>query len=897
MPPLMLPILFTLNPCMAMMFYLTLQEASTIASRLTSSEGAGRNLYAIMVAATGAAALADLCASTVTLYWAPAGLSFQAMVFLGLAAIFFVYLPMGGMNDEAKSQELAAVKDTSPARAGHSILGFIGGFGACAVILSISSFFSYFSSGYWYFAPDNAMVAISYPTTTLFAKPLLDLGIIVSVIVSTILGIVWPRFSSFKSTGYALLLAGASMSFFAFWIHENSGSWYANLLIYTISLILLGIGAGLVIDGAMYLARDEVSRPFGLFLIGVILPFGWHIATTFPSAQTATETSEMMTWIYVLEGAALIFLVGAFLAWILYKNMKPLHLSEAAITRTHRRRRSVVTAAILLAVLAGTSFIAQFAMTGSVALPSSTTIQIQGEHDIGKPFGVNCHLSNIEDATDFKVDNPVDARLLTYAGCTWIRSDYWWANLFPNATGVFDRTFLSLLDKFVANTSSYGLKVQALLSYGQSWACVEDPYTSDWYNGHPTYSTYPMNITNWTNYIGFVAARYKGNASAECYEIYNEPNNEKYWCVNPLLFANLTVEAAMTIKKIDNATIVLGPGLSQTGLNDPRVPDTGHADRQFLVDWVTDADSLARNAGYTNGFGSLFDGVCLHPYGTWGSQVANYQALESYMSQQSTRFGKTFLIDNSETGYNTADPDAQPSVQAQEIAKAMIASQMLGVNMFIVYEYRDGSVLPPNYTAADRSALNGEDYFGIVDANRVPKPAYYAFGTVANLLNGGALLAPWSVGLTNPSMSSPAQGEIVNSAFRTKNGTVVLVLWREGTGIDSTSVSVHFTGTPASSPAAVMMYDPNSRTNRSWAAKPFDSSNVHIDGSSMTIQDIPVGENVTILEITNQSAIESYTMTLPPAFGIIILAPALMLGLAVGVIVVSLVNVRKRIAA
>jgi hypothetical protein len=421
------------------------------------------------------------------------------------------------------------------------------------------------------------------------------------------------------------------------------------------------------------------------------------------------------------------------------------------------------------------------------------------------------------------------------------------------------------------------------------WACPEDSYVPGNYN------TYPYNISSWTNYIGFVAKQFKSNASIGAYEIYNEPNIEKYWCVNPELFANLTVEAAMTIKGIDPNATVLGPGLSQDGLNDPRVPDSGHVDPQFLVTWMNDANALARAAGYSNGFGSLFDGVCMHPYGTWQSQVANYQAVEAYLVKQSTRFdGKKFIIDNSETGYNTVDPDTLPSAQAQDIAKSMFASQFMGLNVFIVYEYRDGSSLPANYSTATPVNLNGDDFDGLVYANRTVKPSYYAFATVANLLNNGTLLTPWGTDYTNPVSASPSQGEITQGAFKTQNGSVVLVLWRDGAGIGTTSVLLKFTGTPITSDARVMAFSPDSWAAKSWVSAPVAPSTVQVHGNTLDLSNVPLGQNVTILEIANSSALQSYTITMPASFDAIILAPVLVFGLSVAIVVLSLLQKQRQ---
>jgi aspartate 1-decarboxylase len=69
---------------------------------------------------------------------------------------------------------------------------------------------------------------------------------------------------------------------------------------------------------------------------------------------------------------------------------------------------------------------------------------------------------------------------------------------------------------------------------------------------------------------------------------------------------------------------------------------------------------------------------------------------------------------------------------------------------------------------------------------------------------------------------------------------------------------------------------------------------VQVHGNTLDLSNVPLGQNVTILEIGNSSALQSYTITLPASFGAIILAPALAFGLAVAIVVLSLLQKRRK---
>ena len=128
-----------------------------------------------------------------------------------------------------------------------------------------------------------------------------------------------------------------------------------------------------------------------------------------------------------------------------------------------------------------------------------------------------------------------------------------WLNIEP-AQGQWD---FSRLDAFVAKAQAHGTK-HILLTLGgtPTWAAKQVRPTDAAWLGAGSASP-PKHWSDWAEFVGKVAQRYKGRIDA--YEIWNEPNSITYWSGTNAQWAKLVSVASQAIGKADpSASIAIG---------------------------------------------------------------------------------------------------------------------------------------------------------------------------------------------------------------------------------------------------------------------------------------------------------------------------------------------------
>ena len=151
--------------------------------------------------------------------------------------------------------------------------------------------------------------------------------------------------------------------------------------------------------------------------------------------------------------------------------------------------------------------------------------------------------------------------LLQAVGVTWIRQELPWEQIEPVAKGqTVDATFGgSTWDKFddiVSRASATGLRVMFRLDTSPRWALQA---------GAPDGLSPPLNDNDYFDFVGQVAARYRGRVSA--YQIWNEPNLTSEWGRRPpdaAAYALLLRGAASRIRAADPSALVVMAALSPT---------------------------------------------------------------------------------------------------------------------------------------------------------------------------------------------------------------------------------------------------------------------------------------------------------------------------------------------
>lgn len=162
-------------------------------------------------------------------------------------------------------------------------------------------------------------------------------------------------------------------------------------------------------------------------------------------------------------------------------------------------------------------------------------------------------------------------------GARWVRLEFRWYEGQPSK-GAFDAQTLEKWDRAVATSQDAGAKIVAMVHRAPGWASASD-------------STYapPQDPADYAAFMRFLAERYRGKVAA--WEIWNEPNNDRFWPSgpDPAAYVSLLKAGYGAVKAVDPASLVVFGGLSQN-------------DYSFV------------EAAYDAGAKGHFDVMNVHPY-------------------------------------------------------------------------------------------------------------------------------------------------------------------------------------------------------------------------------------------------------------------------------------------
>jgi LysM repeat protein len=194
-----------------------------------------------------------------------------------------------------------------------------------------------------------------------------------------------------------------------------------------------------------------------------------------------------------------------------------------------------------------------------------------------------------------KIDPATTATSVTDLGVNWVKLSIYWKDYEPTK-GAIDFTSL---DTVVNPLTGTGAKLLLTVSRAPGWArttnAEDGPATSN---------------TDFGNFIGAVAAHYKGKVAA--YEIWNNPNIRREWNGKPLSAASyveLVRVAFAAIKNADPSALVLSAGLAPTGFNDNvnAIADRAYLQQSLSAGLTAYIDAIGVHA---NGWANPPDSSC-----------------------------------------------------------------------------------------------------------------------------------------------------------------------------------------------------------------------------------------------------------------------------------------------
>jgi hypothetical protein len=363
--------------------------------------------------------------------------------------------------------------------------------------------------------------------------------------------------------------------------------------------------------------------------------------------------------------------------------------------------------------------------------------------------------------------------LIVDAGLAWIRDDIYWGEV-EETKGVYKIPDRHL--RWIKMAHARGLKLILILN-GEN-RLYQDIYDPDAY----------------ARWAAEMATQLKDDV--DCLEILNEPANfgytkayggmwngvEKDGSVSPWVgkYVTLINKAAVAIKAANPKMKVIGLG-SQSPVNFRQVA----MGIDPAVDGMVDHPYSFRVVPEIIPFGSspamlARDGIVVaDEQGSFASLIRNYRA-------QSKKYNGPKEIWLTEWGYTTFQPSTPmqyagftPNAQAKYLLRRFVECLGLGVEVSIQYDFKDDGT----------DIRNPEHFFGMVDVNLRPKPAYEA---ISNLTQATAALRADAAVKVNvfPAADRPdvwpivwdkhklaAPGTIPTYGFRDAEGRVVVAIW------------------------------------------------------------------------------------------------------------------------
>ena len=285
-------------------------------------------------------------------------------------------------------------------------------------------------------------------------------------------------------------------------------------------------------------------------------------------------------------------------------------------------------------------------------------------------------------------------------GITSIRIGAEWAWIQYAGPSTYD---WSQIDQEISEVRSAGLTVDLVITGCPPWAAVAGTA------GQP--SPQPADPMAFAKFAAAVAARYAPVGVTD-FEIWNEPNNVAFWqpAPNPAAYTALLRAAYASIKAADPAAFVITGGLA---------PESDDGTNLNAITFLTDM--------YADGAKGSFDALGYHPYSYpalpntfefwsgWSQMSQTPTSIEGVLSANGDS-GKPLWL--TEVGAPTSGPGGVGlAAQAEELTQAIAdAKATSSVGALYIYTYEDSGSDP----------TTNEDWFGLLNADGSPKPAFAA---------------------------------------------------------------------------------------------------------------------------------------------------------------------------
>ncbi|MBI2861196.1 MAG: cellulase family glycosylhydrolase [Chloroflexi bacterium] len=325
-------------------------------------------------------------------------------------------------------------------------------------------------------------------------------------------------------------------------------------------------------------------------------------------------------------------------------------------------------------------------------------------------YGVQAHL--------WQTDRDRTLSMARAAGFTGVKQQVRWDAIEPTK-GARD---WSELDRIVAAAQANGLRLLLSVLGAPLWATgpVEGGVVS----------SPPQNYDDFANFIGEMAARYRGRVAG--YEVWNEQNLWYEWGgrgkISAASYVDLLRRAYTAIKAADPSAIVVAGALTPTGVNDGviAIDDVVYMEQMYQAGVRNYSDAIGAHPGGYNNSPDADPTPKAEPFRNHPSfYFRRVEQLRAVMERYGDAAKKMWFTEfgwstaNQAPGYeygayNSEDDQAQYIVRAYQKAR----TEWSWVGAMFLWNLNFATIVPPTDEKAP---------FGILRADWSPRPAYIAF--------------------------------------------------------------------------------------------------------------------------------------------------------------------------
>lgn len=279
------------------------------------------------------------------------------------------------------------------------------------------------------------------------------------------------------------------------------------------------------------------------------------------------------------------------------------------------------------------------------------------------------------------------------AGFRWVRIDIFWSSI-ETKKGIYDFKGTGY-DQLNKSLKENNIKPYYILDYGNS--LYERDRSVNTSEGREAF----------TKFVKATVTRY-GNQKG-IWEIWNEPNIEKFWSPQPseLNYALLVKKVAPVIKENDKGSTIVAPALA--GINEQSLTWMQNVLEQGILPYI--------------------DAVSVHPYQYDNPEnvIDQYQELRSLIKSYSK---EDVPIISGEWGYSLSNTKNQKPItemqQAEYIARMNLINSSEKIPVSIWYDWKNDGENPNNR----------EHNFGLNSYHSTPKLSYLSIQTLSRTLEG-----------------------------------------------------------------------------------------------------------------------------------------------------------------